>query len=196
MYIHVKRIIDFILAFIAIVLLSPLFLILALWIKFDSKGPVIFRQQRLGLNGDVFTLYKFRSMKVGAEAEGVYEKKGDTRVTKSGAFLRKTSLDELPQLANMLAGDMSLIGPRPPLTYHPWPYEEYDSFQKKMFNVRPGITGWAQVNGRKEVPWPKRIRLNVEYVENISLVLDIKIFFKTIFKVLKMEDNLNTDETV
>ena len=196
MYIHVKRIIDFILAFIALVLLSPLFLILALWIKFDSKGPVIFRQQRLGLNGDVFTLYKFRSMKVGAEAEGVYEKKGDTRVTKSGSFLRKTSLDELPQLVNMLAGDMSLIGPRPPLTYHPWPYEEYDSFQKKMFNVRPGITGWAQVNGRKEVPWPKRIRLNVEYVENISLVLDIKIFFKTIFKVLKMEDNLNTDETV
>ena len=196
MYIHIKRIIDFIIALIALILLSPLFLILALWIKFDSKGPVIFRQQRLGLNGDVFTLYKFRSMKVGAEAEGVYEKKGDTRVTKSGAFLRKTSLDELPQLANMLAGDMSLIGPRPPLTYHPWPYEEYDSFQKKMFNVRPGITGWAQVNGRKEVPWPKRIRLNVEYVENISLVLDIKIFFKTIFKVLKMEDNLNIDETV
>lgn len=196
MYIHVKRIIDFILALIALILLSPLFLILALWIKFDSKGPVIFRQQRLGLNGDVFTLYKFRSMKVGAEAEGVYEKKGDTRVTKSGSFLRKTSLDELPQLVNMLVGDMSLIGPRPPLTYHPWPYEEYDSFQKKMFNVRPGITGWAQVNGRKEVPWPKRIRLNVEYVENISLVLDIKIFFKTIFKVLKMEDNLNTDETV
>lgn len=196
MYIQIKRIIDFIIALIALILLSPLFLILALWIKFDSKGPVIFRQQRLGLNGDVFTLYKFRSMKVGAEAEGVYEKKGDTRVTKSGSFLRKTSLDELPQLVNMLVGDMSLIGPRPPLTYHPWPYEEYDSFQKKMFNVRPGITGWAQVNGRKEVPWPKRIRLNVEYVENISLVLDIKIFFKTIFKVLKMEDNLNTDETV
>lgn len=196
MYIHIKRIIDFIIALIALILLSPLFLILALWIKFDSKGPVIFRQQRLGLNGDIFTLYKFRSMKVGAEVEGVYEKKGDTRVTKSGAFLRKTSLDELPQLVNMLVGDMSLIGPRPPLTYHPWPYEEYDSFQKKMFNVRPGITGWAQVNGRKEVPWPKRIRLNVEYVENISLVLDIKIFFKTIFKVLKMEDNLNTDETV
>ena len=173
-----------------------MFLILALWIKLDSKGPVIFRQQRLGLNGDVFTLYKFRSMKVGAEAEGVYEKKGDTRVTKSGSFLRKTSLDELPQLVNMLVGDMSLIGPRPPLTYHPWPYEEYDSFQKKMFNVRPGITGWAQVNGRKEVPWPKRIKLNVEYVENMSLFLDLKIFLKTIFKVIKMEDNLNSNETV
>ena len=196
MYIYIKRIIDFILALLAIVLLFPLFLVLALWIKLDSKGPIIFKQNRLGLNGEVFTLYKFRSMKVGAEAEGVYERKGDTRVTKSGAFLRKTSLDELPQLVNILVGDMSLIGPRPPLTYHPWPYEEYDSFQKKMFNVRPGITGWAQVNGRKEVPWPKRIRLNVEYVENISLVLDIKIFFKTIFKVLKMEDNLNTDETV
>ena len=157
MYIYIKRIIDFIIALVALVLLSPLFLILALWIKFDSKGPVIFRQQRLGLNGDVFTLYKFRSMKVGAEVEGVYEKKGDTRVTKSGSFLRKTSLDELPQLVNMLAGDMSLIGPRPLLTYHPWSYEEYDSFQKKMFNVRPGITGWAQVmdvkkfHGRNEL---------------------------------------------
>ena len=196
MYIYIKRIIDFILALLAIVLLFPLFLVLALWIKLDSKGPIIFKQNRLGLNGEVFTLYKFRSMKVGAEAEGVYERKGDTRVTKSGAFLRKTSLDELPQLVNILVGDMSLIGPRPPLTYHPWPYEEYDSFQKKMFNVRPGITGWAQVNGRKEVPWPKRIKLNVEYVENMSLFLDLKIFLKTIFKVIKMEDNLNSNETV
>ena len=196
MYIYIKRIIDFILALLAIVLLFPLFLVLALWIKLDSKGPIIFKQNRLGLNGEVFTLYKFRSMKVGAEAEGVYERKGDTRVTKSGVFLRKTSLDELPQLVNILVGDMSLIGPRPPLTYHPWPYEEYDSFQKKMFNVRPGITGWAQVNGRKEVPWPKRIKLNVEYVENMSLFLDLKIFLKTIFKVIKMEDNLNSNETV
>ena len=196
MYIYIKRIIDFILALLAIVLLFPLFLVLALWIKLDSKGPIIFKQNRLGLNGEVFTLYKFRSMKVGAEVEGVYERKGDTRVTKSGAFLRKTSLDELPQLVNILVGDMSLIGPRPPLTYHPWPYEEYDSFQKKMFNVRPGITGWAQVNGRKEVPWPKRIKLNVEYVENMSLFLDLKIFLKTIFKVIKMEDNLNSNETV
>lgn len=196
MYKYFKRTIDFLLSFLAIILLSPLYIIIALWIKLDSKGPVIFKQDRLGLYGKVFKIFKFRTMKVGAEAGGVYEKKGDARVTRAGKLLRKTSLDELPQFMNVLLGNMSLIGPRPPLTYHPWSYEEYDTFQKKMFEVRPGVTGWAQVNGRKEVPWPKRIRLNVEYVENISLVLDIKIFFKTIFKVLKMEDNLNTDETV
>lgn len=196
MYKYFKRTIDFLLSFLAIILLSPLLLIIALWIKLDSKGPAIFKQDRLGLYGKVFKIFKFRTMKIGAEAGGVYEKKGDARVTRVGKLLRKTSLDELPQLVNVLLGDMSLIGPRPPLTYHPWLYEEYDTFQKKMFDVRPGVTGWAQVNGRKEVPWPQRIKLNVEYVENISLVLDIKIFFKTIFKVLKMEDNLNTDETV
>jgi len=196
MYKYLKRTIDFLLSFLAIILLSPLLSIIALWIKLDSKGPAIFKQDRLGLYGQAFKIFKFRTMKVGAEAGGVYEKKGDARVTRAGKLLRKTSLDELPQLVNVLLGDMSLIGPRPPLTYHPWPYEEYDTFQKKMFDVRPGVTGWAQVNGRKEVPWPKRIKLNVEYVENISFVLDIKIFFKTIFKVLKMEDNFNTDETV
>src|SRR5690625_846518 len=195
MYKYLKRTIDFLLSFLAIILLSPLLSIIALWIKLDSKGPAIFKQDRLGLYGQAFKIFKFRTMKVGAEAGGVYEKKGDARVTRAGKLLRKTSLDELPQLVNVLLGDMSLIGPRPPLTYHPWPYEEYDTFQKKMFDVRPGVTGWAQVNGRKEVPWPKRIKLNVEYVENISFVLDIKIFFKTIFKVLKMEDNFNTDET-
>src|SRR5699024_678554 len=193
MYRYIKRVIDFVLALIALVVLSPILLIIAFWIKLDSKGPIIFKQDRLGLYGEVFKIFKFRTMIVGAEAGGVYEKKGDLRVTKSGKFLRKTSLDELPQFVNILLGDMSLIGPRPPLTYHPWPYEEYDTFQKKMFDVRPGVTGWAQVNGRKEVPWPKRIELNIEYSENMSLFLDLKIFFKTIFKVLKMEDNFNTD---
>src|SRR5699024_10167874 len=159
-----KRTIDFVLSFLAIILLSPLLLIIALWIKLDSKGPVIFKQNRLGLNGKVFKIFKFRTMKIGAEAGGVYEKKGDDRVTRAGKLLRKTSLDELPQFMNILLGDMSLIGPRPPLTYHPWPYEEYDTFQKNMFDVMPGVTDWAQVNGRKVVPWPKRIKLNVEYV--------------------------------
>lgn len=195
MYIRVKRIIDFLLALIALVILIPVFLIIAIWIKLDSKGPIVFKQDRLGLKGKQFKIYKFRTMQVGAEAGGVYEKKGDTRVTKAGKFLRKTSLDELPQLVNIVKGEMSVVGPRPPLTYHPWPYKKYSSKQKKMFVLRPGITGWAQVNGRKEVPWPKRIEMNIKYIENVSFFLDLRIVLKTIFKVVKMENNVNTKET-
>ena len=171
-------------------------LIIALLVKVTSKGPVIFKQERLGKDGKVFKIWKYRSMVVGAEAQGVYSDNKDKRVTKIGKFLRKTSLDELPQLINMLKGDMSLIGPRPPLTYHPWPLEQYTDEQRKMFNVRPGMTGWAQVNGRKEVEWHKRIELNVWYVEHLSFGLDIKIFFMTIFKVFKNEGNENKGATV
>ena len=108
---------------------------------------------------------------------------------------KKVILDELPQFVNILKGEMSLIGPRPALTYHPWPYNEYTDEQKRMFHVRPGVTGWAQVNGRKEVEWARRIELNVEYVDKMSFYFDLMIFFKTIFKVLRMEDNLNVKET-
>ena len=137
-------------------------------------------------------------MHVGAEHQGsgVYSAKGDTRVTRIGNILRKTSLDEIPQFFNILKGDMSFIGPRPPLTYHPWPFEEYTEEQRKMFDVRPGITGWAQVHGRKGVEWHKRIELNVWYVENISLWLDIKIVWLTVWKVLSNADNENTEATV
>ena len=117
-------------------------------------------------------------------------------MTRVGRILRATSLDELPQLLNILKGNMSFIGPRPPLTYHPWELSEYTEEQLRMFEVRPGITGWAQVNGRKEVEWHERIRLNVWYVDNCSLPLDIKIFFLTLFKVLKNEDNMNHGVTV
>ena len=170
--------------------------VIGIAIKLSSKGPILFKQDRLGRNGKVFKILKFRSMVVGAEAQGVYSDSKDKRVTKIGKFLRKTSLDELPQLFNMLKGDMSLIGPRPPLTYHPWPLEEYTEEQKKMFAVRPGLTGWAQVNGRKEVEWHKRIELNVWYVEHLSFGLDFKIFFKTIGKVFKNEGNENKGATV
>lgn len=124
------------------------------------------------------------------------KKKGDPRVTRVGRFIRKTSIDELPQLINVLKGDMSLIGPRPPLPYHPWRYDEYTDDQKIMFLVRPGITGLAQINGRKELEWRKRIALNVEYVENLSFCLDLKIFLKTITNVITMKNNINTGETV
>lgn len=192
-----KRAIGFIIALIAFIILLPILLLVAILIKLDSKGPIIFKQERLGVNGVPFWIYKFRSMCVGAEKQGsgVYSYKGDSRITKVGRIIRATSIDELPQLWNILKGDMALIGPRPALTYHPWPYEQYDEHQKHMFDVRPGITGWAQVNGRKEVPWPERIELNVYYVEHVSLWFDIKILFMTVFKVVTNADNNNIGET-
>lgn len=199
MYKHFfKRLFDILVSFLGLIVCSPILIIVAIAVKVDSKGPVLFKQKRIGKNGRVFNIYKFRSMCVGAEntGSGVYSGKGDARVTRVGKFLRATSLDELPQFLNLLKGDMSLIGPRPPLTYHPWPYDKYTEEQKRMFNVRPGITGWAQVNGRKEVEWNKRIELNVWYVDHISFWLDIKIVFMTIFKVLKNSNNENTGATV
>lgn len=197
MYSIFKRTIDFIIAGVALIVLSPFLLITAILIKLDSKGPVIFKQERLGKNGVPFKIWKFRSMCVGAEKQGtgVYSYKGDARITKVGKFIRATSIDELPQLVNILKGDMALIGPRPALTYHPWLYEQYTEHQKHMFDVLPGVTGWAQVNGRKEVPWPERIELNVWYAKNMSLWLDLKIFFMTIFKVATNANNENVGET-
>lgn len=197
-YRAVKRFLDVTASFLGLVLLSPLMLAVSILIKIDSRGPVIFRQTRIGRNGKVFEIYKFRSMCVGAEktGSGVYFGKGDARVTRIGKILRATSIDELPQLLNILKGEMSFVGPRPPLTYHPWKYEEYTDFQKRMFEVRPGITGWAQVNGRKDVEWHKRIELNVWYVDHMSLLLDIKIMFMTAFKVLTNADNENSGATV
>lgn len=197
MYSIFKKTLDFIIAGVALIVLSPFLLITAILIKIDSKGPVIFKQERLGKNGVPFKIWKFRSMCVGAEKQGtgVYSYKGDARITKVGRIIRATSIDELPQLVNILKGDMALIGPRPALTYHPWPYEQYTEHQKHMFDVLPGVTGWAQVNGRKEVPWPERIELNVWYAKHMSLRLDLKIFFMTIFKVATNANNENVGET-
>ena len=194
----VKRVLDMTLAALALLLISPLLLLTMLAIKLDSKGPVFFKQTRLGRNGKEFKIIKFRSMIVNAEhiGSGVYSDNNDPRVTKVGKILRKTSLDELPQAWNLLKGDMSLIGPRPPLTYHPWPIDQYTEEQLRMFDVRPGITGWAQIHGRKDVEWNKRIQLNVWYVDHVSFGLDLKIFFTTIAKVFTNADNENKGETV
>ncbi len=193
-----KRFFDIVISLLAIIVLALPMLIIVIAVKIDSKGPVIFKQERVGKDGKVFWMYKFRSMCVGAEniGSGVYSGEGDARVTKVGKFLRATSLDEIPQFFNVLKGDMSFIGPRPPLTYHPWTLDKYTEEQKRMFEMRPGITGWAQVNGRKEVEWNKRIKLNVCYVDNVSLWLDIKIIFMTLFKVFTNADNENTGATV
>lgn len=193
-----KRLIDIILSIIGLIICIIPMAIIAVAIKLDSPGPVLFKQKRIGYKGKEFEILKFRSMKVGAEhtGSGVYSEKGDDRVTRVGNILRKTSLDEIPQFYNTLVGDMSFIGPRPPLTYHPWPIEEYTEEQLRMFDVRPGITGWAQVNGRKGVEWHKRIEMNVWYVDNVSFLLDIKIIFLTIFNVLTNKDNENVGATL
>lgn len=193
---YIKRVLDFSISLIGLIILIIPMIIVALIIKMDSKGPAIFKQDRIGYKGKVYKMYKFRSMCVDAEKGGVYSNNKDTRVTRVGKFIRATSIDELPQLINVLKGDMALIGFRSPLTYHPWKWDEYTEEQKKMFNVRPGITGWAQVNGRKTVEWNKRIELNIWYAENISFLLDLKIFFMTIFKVLVNADNENIGKTV
>ena len=198
MYKHVKRVFDIFAATIAAVILSPIRVVTAIAIKLDSPGPVIFKQDRLGLGGKVFRIYKFRSMCQGAEhtGSGVYSGANDMRVTRVGKIIRATSIDELPQLFNIIKGDMSFIGPRPPLTYHPWDISEYTEEQFRMFSVRPGISGWAQVHGRKEVEWHERIRLNVWYVDHMSLLLDIKILFMTFIKVIKNDDNVNSSITL
>ena len=199
MYKHfIKRILDIIFSLFGLIILAIPMLLVALLIRLDSPGSVLFRQERLGKNGKVFRMYKFRSMCMDAEhtGSGVYSGRGDPRVTRVGRILRATSIDELPQLLNIFLGDMSFIGPRPPLTYHPWPIEEYTPEQWRMFEVRPGITGWAQVNGRKGVMWPRRIEMNDWYVDNMSMLLDVKILFLTAVKVLANADNENTCTTV
>lgn len=192
----IKRALDILLSLCGLLCLWPLLLILAILIRIDTPGPAIFKQVRLGLDGKEFTMHKFRSMCVNAEGtgSGVYSMKGDPRVTRMGRILR-LGFDELPQLWDILRGKMSFVGPRPPLTYHPWPVNQYTPEQFRMFSVRPGITGWAQVNGRKAVEWNKRIEMNVWYTEHMSLWLDFKILFMTVGSVLGNKDNANVEKT-
>lgn len=148
---------------------------------------MFFLQERLGKGGEVFKIYKFRTMVKNAEnkGSGIYTSKKDPRITKIGHFLRSTSLDELPQLLNVIKGDMSLVGPRPPVPYHPYNYKDFSDEQRKRFKVKPGITGFAQISGRNKLSWDERIKFDVEYVENYSFILDIKILFNTFLIVLK-----------
>ena len=196
-YIYVKRGIDVILSTIALVVLSPLFLILAILIKLDSKGPVFFLHTRIGKNGKNIKIYKFRTMVTNAEElikeftpeqmkeyKENYKLTNDPRITKIGKFLRKTSLDELPQLINIIKGDLSIIGPRPVVKDE---LEKYEENIAKFLSVTPGLTGNWAANGRNNTTYEERMRLELEYVDNISLKTDIKIFFQTIFAVIKKE---------
>lgn len=196
-YIYVKRGIDVILSTIALVVLSPLFLILAILIKLDSKGPVFFLHTRIGKNGKNIKIYKFRTMVTNAEElikeftpeqmkeyKENYKLTNDPRITKIGKFLRKTSLDELPQLINIIKGDLSIIGPRPVVKDE---LEKYGENMAKFLSVTPGLTGNWAANGRNNTTYEERMKLELEYVDNISLKTDIKIFFQTIFAVIKKE---------
>lgn len=180
-----KRFFDMVGALLLLLLLSPLLLPVALLIRLGSKGPALFKQSRLGYRGRVFSIYKFRTMVDGAEGlgSGVFTSRNDPRITRVGHLLRRTSLDELPQLLNIVRGEMSFIGPRPPVPYHPYPYDAYSAEQKLRFSVRPGITGYAQVAGRNQLTWDERIRYDVMYVKNWSLSLDTEILIQTFLVV-------------
>lgn len=181
---YLKRIFDFFLAFFALILLSPLLLILSIIIRIKLGKPVVFKQKRPGLNEKIFTLYKFRTMTDERDGEGNLLP-DELRLTKLGILLRSTSLDELPELWNILKGDMSFVGPRPlSILYLPYYLEE----EKQRHSTRPGLTGLAQINGRNNSSWEERFTYDLEYVSNCSFLMDLKIIFKTAIKVLVRED--------
>lgn len=196
-YLSIKRLLDILFSLVLLILLSPVLLLVSLLIKLESKGPVLFKQERIGYQTKPFKMLKFRSMVQGAAqmGSGQYSYKGDPRITKVGRIIRMTSVDELPQIINILKGDMSFIGPRPTLTFHPFPIEKYPESALRRFSVRPGITGWAQVNGRKELSWDKRFEYDLEYVDRCSIGLDFKIFLRTFGKLVSFADNVNTGKT-
>jgi len=178
-----KRIFDLLASLFGFIVFSPIFIIVCIFLWFANDGKPFFFQQRPGKNGKIFKIIKFKTMNDRKDATGNLLPDA-MRLTKIGAFVRKTSLDEVPQLLNVIKGDMSLIGPRPLLIQY---LKLYNDFQNRRHEVRPGITGWAQVNGRNAISWDKKFEYDVWYVDNISLVIDIKIIFKTIQKVIKSE---------
>lgn len=186
MYLAIKRFLVFFISFAILLFLFPLFIVVAVLIKMDSNGPIFYLQGRVGKNGDIFQVYKFRTMT--DEVRDPNKKQtylNDPDITRIGRFLRRFKFDELPQIWNVFIGDMSLVGPRPAL---PSLYEEFGEIAKKRCRVRPGMTGLAQVNGNIYLPWEKRLLLDGEYVDNISFMLDLKILIKTIAIVLFGEE--------
>ena len=190
MYKFIKRAFDIALSAVILTVLSPVMLICAAAIKASDGGSVLFRQKRPGKDGKIFTVYKFRTMKEQTADENGNPLSDMERMTKTGSFLRKTSLDELPQFVNVLKGEMSFIGPRPLLCEY---LELYSPEQMRRHEVRPGITGWAQVNGRNTITWEEKFAYDVYYVDNMSFVLDAKIVFKTVKNVL-LHSGINSGE--
>lgn len=188
---YIKRPVDFILSLLALIVLSPILLIVAVLVRIKLGSPVIFKQQRPGLNGEIFNMYKFRTMTDERDENGELLP-DEERLKEFGKKLRSTSLDELPELWNIVRGDMSLIGPRPLLVKY---LPRYNAHQARRHEVRPGVTGYAQVNGRNSITWEKKFDLDVEYVDNVTFVGDLQIIFKTIKTVL-MREGINSDSSV
>lgn len=189
----IKRIMDILFSGIGLLVLLPVMLVISIAVKFDSKGPVLFKQQRRTKGGKIFYMYKFRSMKVGAEkmGAGLFNYKDDPRVTKVGRFLRNTSLDELPQLFNVLSGSLSLVGPRPCVTYELGDFDTLNKRYKKRFQVKAGITGLAQVKGRNDISWDEKVTYDNQYVDlfkRYGIFLDIWILLATAGKVFQHKD--------
>lgn len=191
MYNFFKLIFDYALAIILLIVLSPLILTISFIILLIDGFPIFFIQERQGINGKFFKIIKFRTMLKKTKNDDGIQIKDHERVTKLGNLLRKTSLDELPTLLNILLGQMSFVGPRPLLSEYD---KLYNNDQRKRFDVKPGITGWAQINGRNSISWQEKFKLDIWYVKNRNLVLDFKILFKTIFKVFNNKD-INSSET-
>jgi sugar transferase EpsL len=191
MYPIAKRLFDLAVAITGLLLLSPLLLAVTICVRWKLGGPVLFQQKRPGLDGELFSLYKFRTMldRRGPDGEPLPD---EERLTPFGAFLRKTSLDELPELWNVIKGDMSLVGPRPLLSEY---LDYYSQEQHRRHEVRPGLTGWAQVNGRNTVEWEERLAMDVWYVDNCTFLLDLKILWRTLLVVLR-SDGINQDGQV
>lgn len=184
---NMKRILDLLVSIIGLIILSPVFLILVIWIKLDSKGPVLFKQKRVGIHKTHFNILKFRTMKIDTPKDTPTHllKNPEQYITRAGKFLRKTSLDELPQIINIIKGDMAIVGPRPAL------WNQYDLIEERdkygANDIRPGLTGWAQVNGRDELEIPVKAALDGEYVEKMGFAMDIKCIFKTVIQIFTHE---------
>jgi lipopolysaccharide/colanic/teichoic acid biosynthesis glycosyltransferase len=189
-----KACLDYLGSWLGIILMSPVIYLVGALIRLDSRGPIIFKQERIGKDGQPFMSFKFRSMvdKATTIGLGLNVCMNDDRITRVGKFLRNTSLDELPQLFNVLKGEMSIVGPRPTLAYQ---VKAYNAEQRRRLQVKPGITGWAQINGRNAIPWEDRIKLDVWYVDNWSLGLDLRILGRTLRTVLKREGLYGPDGT-
>lgn len=201
MYLVVKRILDTIIACVMLIVISPILLIVAIAVRIDSKGPAIFKQDRIGKDFKHFKMYKFRSMVVNAQnmGTGVYAFAGDPRITKVGRIIRKTSLDELPQLWNIIKGDMAFVGPRAPVVGHFPDWDELDDAYKRRFTILPGITGLAQVTGRNELPWDEKVKYDNIYIDKIDkygIFYDIKMWFMTFIRVFSMKDVEESQENM
>ncbi len=190
--IYIKRIFDIIISLFSLIILFPIFTIVGILIKLNSEGPIFFRQERVGKNGKIFKIYKFRTMVINAENIGLgYSvKKDDPRITKIGKYLRSTGIDELPQIINVLKGEMSLVGPRPTLFYQ---VKKYSAWEKRRLEMRPGITSLMIISGHNKLSWPEKIKTDIYYIDHWSLRLDSKILFRTVWVIIFTREGIYED---